>query len=396
MISEPKIFRHIILFLVAISLTACSNYPDDKIKTVIKGHFPSFQGKSVTLSEFDIDSAIPIDTTEIAEDGSFKFRFRRTGPGFFLVKVDNRNYITLILDKEKKIEIISDQKSIRKHYSVNGSPDSELYRDFEMVLEVNRGKVDSLSRSYKDYQRSSTFRSLKLELDKSYQEIFGFQRQNSVRFLENHCNSLAALLVVNRRFGERKILTEEDDFQYYTRVDSCLSAIYPENKHLIAFQKKLQVFKNERKISEMTEKRLATGNKVPDISLQNPSGKPIQLYSLQGNPVLLYFWASWDKQSRAANPRVKEMIGNAGKEKINVYAIGLESYKEVWTEAIKSDGLQGWIHVTDYLNIYSSAKTLFNIPDKFPYFIFLDKNLIIRYKGSDFDSLAVHVRHPEL
>jgi thiol-disulfide isomerase/thioredoxin len=358
-----------------------------RIKTIIRGSFPELQGKSVVLSEFDANSAIPVDTVKIKEDGSFSFRFKRSGPGFYLVKTDNRNFITLVIDKESRIELFCDQSNIRKSYSVKGSPDSELYRDYEMLLEVNRNKVDSLSKTYKDYQRSSTFRSLKPELDDSYRKIFDDQRRNSIRFIENHCNSLASLLIVNRRFGERKILTEENDFEYFAMVDSCLSAHYPGNKHLVEFQKRLKLIRDERRIIEMTDKRLAIGNKIPDIGLQDPSGKTIQLHSLLGKPVVLYFWASWDKQSRAANKTLSALAAKTGKSKLNIYAIGLESYKEPWTEAIRADGLQNWIHVTDFLNIYSSAKTLFNIPDHFPYFFYLDENLIIKYKGNDFKAM---------
>ncbi len=302
-------------FLLIFLISGCSQNNSNSIKTTIKGSFPAFTGKSVTLSEIEINKAIALDTTKIADNGSFRFRFRRQGPGFYLVKVDNKNYVTLILDQEKMVKISSDLPSIRKSYNVEGSPDSELYRDYEMFLEANRTKVDSLSKTYTDYQRSAGFQSKKMELDKSYQEIFNFQRQYSVSFLENHCGSLASLLVINRRFGERMILTEKDDFKYFTLIDSCLSIKYPDNKQLAEHKKRVEAAKEEQQKSEMIEKRLAIGQKVPDISLENPSGKAVALYSLSGKPVILYFWASWDQQSRKANSVIKEMVEKAGKRK---------------------------------------------------------------------------------
>lgn len=373
--------------LILIFLAAC-NQGNKGIRTTITGSFPLLKGKMVSISEFDINNAIPVDTTRIRENGSFKFTFRHQGPGFFLIKVDNKNFLTLILNDEKRIEVTSDQQNIRKSYFVKGSPDSELYRDFEMFLEVNRTKVDSLSKTYEMFQRSSSFNSVKLDLDRTYQEIFSNQRQYSIQFIKNHCGSLACLLVLNRRFGERKILNEVDDFDYFLMVDSCLSANYQGNNHLLDFQNRIQAFKDKRKIFEMTEKQLAPGNKVPEFGLQDKDGSTIQLSSLKGKPVVLYFWASWDPQSRKANLDLKNLIDRQGKNRPAVYAVGLESYKEPWLEAIKADGLKDWIHVTDLLNIHSSAKTLFNIPDNLPYFFFIDKEQIIRYKGSDFDELA--------
>jgi len=386
------IYRFYGFFLTVILMAACSNNNNGEIKTSIRGNFPAFHGKFVSLSEFDINKAIPIDTVKINDDGSFRFRFTRTGPGFYLLKIDNKNYITLVLNKEKRIEVYTELAKLRKDYHVNGSPDSELYHNFETRLEVNRNKVDSLARTYIDYQRSSHFRSIKLELDKHYQEIFADQRQSSIDFLENHCGSLASLLVINRRFGERKILTEEADFNYYILIDSCLSINFADNKHLLEHKRKIGLINEQRKITEMTEKRLNIGNRSPDIGLQDPSGKTIALHSLQGQAIILYFWASWDKVSRKANKMIKDMVDNARERKPAVYAIGLESYKEAWQNAINEDGIKDWINVTDYLNIHSSAKTMFNVPDKLPYFILLDKELIISYKGADFEELDLAIR----
>jgi thiol-disulfide isomerase/thioredoxin len=372
-------------------ISSCSQNNSNGIKTKITGKFPAFKGKTVTLSEIEINKATGIDTAKISDDGSFSFRFRRPGPGFYLVKVDNKNYVTLILDQENRLIISSDLPNLRKDYEVEGSPDSQLYRDYEMILEANRLKVDSLTRSYNDYQRSAGFQSKKLELDKSYQEIFNFQKQYSIHFLETHCGSLASLLVINRRFGERRILTEKDDFKYFTLIDSCLSIKYPDNKQLAEHKKVIEAAREKQRQSEMLEKRLAIGQKVPDISLQNPSGKEVSLYSLIGKPVVLYFWASWDQPSRIANKSIKEILDKVVKVKPTIYAIGLESYKEPWEDAIRADGLEKWINVTDYLNIYSSAKSLFNLPGDLPYFIVLDKFMKIRYKGNNLNVLASEI-----
>jgi hypothetical protein len=378
-------------FLSIFIISSCSQNNSNGIKTKITGSFPAFKGKMVTLSEIEINKATGLDTTKISSDGSFSFRFSRPGPGFYLVKVDNKNYVTLILDQEKLVKISSALPNLRKDYQVEGSPDSQIYRDYEMFLEANRQKVDSLTRTYNDFQRSASFKSKKLELDKTYQEIFSSQRQYSIHFLESYCGSLASLLVINRRFGERTIFTEKEDFNYFTLIDSCLSLKYPDNKQLAEHKKRIETAREAQYQSRMIEKLLAIGQKVPDISLQNPSGKPISLYSLMGRPVVLYFWASWDQSSRKANKVIKEILGKTAKTTPAVYAIGLESYKEQWEGAIKVDGLEKWINVTDYLNIYSSAKSLFNVPDDLPYFIVLDKFMKISYKGNNLDALSLEI-----
>jgi len=199
------------LFLILIS--SCGPKNEGSLKTRISGHLPAFAGKMVTLSEIDVDKAIPLDTSTISGNGRFNFKFRRSGSGFYLIKIDNRNYLTLVLDKEDEVKVSSDKSELRKGYSVEGSDDSELYCQFELFLETNRAKVDSLSREYDEYQRSAGFQSLKMELDENYRAIFEEQYKYSVAFLENHCESLASLLIINRRFGQRKIMDETTDYQ---------------------------------------------------------------------------------------------------------------------------------------------------------------------------------------
>lgn len=359
------------------------------ITTVIRGEFPEFAGRTLTLSEIDINAAIPVDTTKIKPNGSFRFRLDRPGPGFYLLKIDNRNYITLVLDQESRVSVSAAGKDLRKSYTVEGSPDSDLYRGFEQFLEVNKQKVDSMGMIFNDAQRSPQFQSMKMEMDDRYQKIFDQQRKFVESFLQNNCQSLSSILVINRRFGQRKIFSEDADLEHFLRLDSCLSAKYPGNKHVLEQKEKLTRFIEKRKLHEYAEAKLAPGNTAPDLSLETPEGKVINLHSLKGQPVIVYFWASWDDQSRQANAVLKESLGRTGTKKARVYAVGLESYREVWKNAIQIDGTGQWIHVTDYLNIYSASRNLFNVPEKLPYYYLLDAHMVIVDKGHDLSQLSV-------
>ena len=138
----------------------------------------------------------------------------------------------------------------------------------------------------------------------------------------------------------------------------------------------------------MADKKLAPGNKAPDLSLETPAGKTINLHSLQGHPVIVYFWASWDEHSRKSNKILKDILNSFGNHQVKVYAIGLESYREVWLNAIQNDGTGQWTHVTDYLNIHFGTRSLFNIPEQLPFFYLLDKDLTIIDRGNDVNKLS--------
>jgi hypothetical protein len=386
------ITRYLPVILLILFTTGCEDSGKNGIKTRISGSFPALKGRLISLSEIDIDKAIPIDTTRISESGKFSFKFHRPSAGFYLLKIDNRNYITLILDKEKEVTVSSEKKELRSGYEITGSADSYIYSQFEIFLETNRNKVDSLTVKYKDFQRSARFESMKLELDEDYKNVFNSLHQYATAVLDNHCTSLASLLIINRRFGQRKILEEEKDYAYYVKVDSCLSSKYPDNKHFISFHKRVSQLKQVQSLKDRDKAKLAIGNKAPDITLENTSGNKISLFSLEGSPVIVYVWTSIDDDSRKANLQLKEIISRARISGLEVFAIGLESYKEMWTSAITQDGIEGWTNVTDYLNKRSSATSLYAVPEELPYFMLLDKELCIIYRGNDYTMLEFKLK----
>lgn len=376
--------------LPVIFLAFCSN-PMGKKRTTIQGSFPKFSGKQVVFSKINISDVTPLDTATLTDKGEFRFRLDHDSAGLYLVKLDNRNYLTLVLDQEKKVSISSGADQIRGNYTVEGSVESQNLAAFEKELEKNKSIVDSLILQYNQGGGAMGMTSVQIRMDQQYQDAFNAQKEVSKKFIEDNCGSLASLLVLNRRFGQLRILTEEEDSRYFIMVDSCLSEKYPGNEHLAEHKKRLESILRQKAIHEHREKKLAVGKKVPDITLEDPDGTSISLYSLRGKPVIVYFWASWDKDSRVANKEMKRIYEMFRPSGLKVYAIALESYREVWSGAIRADGLD-WINVTDYLNIQSGSLGLFNVPDKLPYFFLLDEELAIRYKGSNFVDLLDELR----
>jgi hypothetical protein len=365
---------------------SCNPLGGNKHKTIISGTFSKHPDQQLTLSEVNIRSTTPIDTTFTSDDGEFRLRLAHDSAGMYLLKLNQKNFLTLVVDQEKSIKIFSDAEEIRSNYQVEGSEDSKKLAEFEAILERNKQKVDSLVLEYKKIQANVNPSSTYIQMDEVYQDIFQNQVNYSRKFIEDNCNSLASLLVIDRRFGMRKILTEKEDGDYYIMLDSCLSVKYPWNKHVIEHKKRIEGILQQKAIKEHWENLLAVGKKAPDITLEDPQGKSISLHSVKGTKIIVYFWASWDKDSRMANKEMKRVYDMFAPQGLKVYAIGLESYREPWVGAINADGLD-WINVTDYLNIQSAAITLFNVPKDFPYFFLLDNEMKIIFKGDSFIEL---------
>jgi thiol-disulfide isomerase/thioredoxin len=375
-----------LLLPLIILIVSCNPQENKRGKTLITGTFTQFSGKKVELSRINIRSITPLDTAILSEKGEFRFRISIDSAGMYLLKINQKNYINLVLEQEKKVHVYSDKQAIRSHYRVEGSEGSQRLAEFEATLEKNKQKIDSLIIQHKQYHNNINPSSSLIEMDEFYEQVFQDQVLLSRKFIEENCRSLASLLVIERRFGMKKILTEERDGDYYLMLDTCLSARYPNNIHVLEHQKRLENILRQKAIKEHRDKLLSIGKKAPEIILEDPQGKSIPLHSLAGQKVIVYFWASWDKNSRKANKEMKRVYDMYAPGGLEVYAIALESYREPWQAAIQADDLD-WINVTDYLNIQSATVSLFNVPKDLPFFYLLDEEMKIIFKGNEFVKL---------
>ncbi len=138
---------------------------------------------------------------------------------------------------------------------------------------------------------------------------------------------------------------------------------------------------------------LEIGNKAPELDFLSPEGKLISLSSLKGKVVLVDFWASWCGPCRMENPNVvkayqkyKDKKFKAGKG-FTVYSVSLDSNKDRWEGAIKSDNLEWPNHVSDLKGWRSAAALKYgirSIPDNF----LIDENGIIiakRLRGENLE-----------
>ncbi len=384
---EP-IFVMILAALLGM-MSACTNLGKGEVS--IQGSFPGLKGKTIILSRVGVDRVFPIDTTQVSDNGHYKFRVNIDSAGYYIIKADNRNYIMLVLDNDAKVKVSSDSNPISENYKVEGSEDSEFLEEFQKYDEKNKAIIDSVKNVYSKIYHMQAYSAERATLDDTYQKVFEDQ-QNYVRnFITQHCSSLASLLVIDRRFGQRQILTYDQDYKYYFDLDSCLNSRYPGNPHVIAFHDKVERIHQQRALQIHMEKKLAVGKKAPDLKMETPAKKTVDLYSLKSKCILVYFWSSSDTSSRNMNKKLTYLYDTYSSKGFKVYAVAIESYMSMWEDAIKSDGLK-WINVSDLMNKYSSACVLYNTQDRLPYFYLLDDNFIIRYKGDDLRSLETELR----
>lgn len=100
----------------------------------------------------------------------------------------------------------------------------------------------------------------------------------------------------------------------------------------------------ERRIQQV--RNFKTGNTVPDIVMQNETGKEIKLSSLSSYKILLVFYSTDCPHCTELLPELYKIYTEQKSKKFEVLAISLDENKNIWQEYIKTNGYN-WINVND-------------------------------------------------
>jgi peroxiredoxin len=81
---------------------------------------------------------------------------------------------------------------------------------------------------------------------------------------------------------------------------------------------------------------LSVGDKAPYLTLHDDNGHDMNLKMLQGNLVLISFWASYDASSRMQNATLSHVVGEATNG-VKMVSVSFDDYESIYKEAIRRD-----------------------------------------------------------
>jgi thiol-disulfide isomerase/thioredoxin len=140
-------------------------------------------------------------------------------------------------------------------------------------------------------------------------------------------------------------------------------------------------------IVKENEGGVALNAQAPNIILQSPSGDSIQLKNLQGNYVLLDFWASWCNPCRMENPNVVALYKKYHDRGFEVFSVSLDANADQWKKAIAKDGLIWKNHGCDFGGWNSASAQQYHI-ESIPSTYLLDKTGKVIAKNLRGEALA--------
>ena len=327
--------KRALLFFAAICtliFTGCNSS-----KVTISGRFVGNENKSIYLEQSSTSYGVIIDSATLNESGNFSFSLNdiKATPTLYHLVCDGER-VPLFIKGGDKIQVDA-MGNITRNYTVTGSEESTLVREFYQTYALSIQTLDKLSAQY---ARAEGER--KMELMKAYSEEFRRIKREQLRFVVSNKESLAAVYALYQRLpGDPYLFNEESDVIYFRTVRDAIAESYPESEYLTALDNDIRKMEHSR---ELIENIRETG--FPELNIANIYGEKVSLSSLAGKVILLDFWSAELGNNNALNAELKQIYAKYADKGFEVYQVAIDLSKSIWINAVQEQSLP-WISVSE-------------------------------------------------
>ena len=356
------------LFVVLVSV-ACKNNSVRISGTIINPAVDSY----IYLDELKGNGLTPVDSIKVTSDGSFRFKKEVTQPSFYLLKSNNNNFLTMLLEPGEKITLKVQKDSLNEPVSITGSKGTELMAEYNKNLQSTIKKMTGLHNIYEQNSDKPDLPKLIESLDSLANIYLNEINTYTKKYIDDNITSLVSLVALYQQVAPSVyIMNPAKDMKYFLKVDSSMFSLYPNYEPVVSLHEQVKEIAAKVNGDSVATPASATGAVEPDISLPSPEGDTIKLSSTRGSIVLLDFWASWCTPCRKENPNLVTVYNMYHKKGFQIYQVSLDKTRDAWLKGIQDDHLDKWIHVSDVQYWNSIVVPLYKI-ESIPANFLLDK-----------------------
>jgi len=356
--------RTFYFFIVLVILSSCGK----KTNFTISGQLDGGSGKTIYFSKLLLSNLLPSDSIKLDKEGRFKFEGRTSSPAFYLLKLSESSYVTLLVDSAEDAVIKGSYKNFTRDYTVLGSRGSSVLRDLDNRYFKARFQVDSLRRLYTLHKDDPIYASKIAEWNSKFNSITVEHSSYVTNFVKKNPFSLASVYALYQKWDDKNFVV--NDLQTMKTAASALFSVYPKNEQVIALYNNTLEYLKEEKSKRMNTVMKNNAVNSPNIVLPDADGHARDLWSLHGKYVLLHFWSAKDRASRIVNPVLSEIYHKYKNRGFEIFMVSVDNDRVAWMEAIANDNLN-CINVGDMKGSYQAVNN-YNIQE-LPFNYLLDK-----------------------
>jgi peroxiredoxin len=363
-----------IFFLLLFALLTATGCKINNIE--LKGKLSNTtSGEYLYLDELRSENLIPVDSLLLSDDGVFSFTRQIESPSFYLLRASQASFLMMLLEPGQNIELNADFDSLNFPSYVTGSKGTELMIRYNRKLQETIKKLSGIPEIYRQNLGSPELNLVMDRLDSTAQTYLTKINSYTKKYINDNLNSLVSLVALYQQVAPgESVLNPEKDLEYYIKVDSALSHLYPDYEPVKSLHKEVQELVSRSGKQDLVSPLSLPEAEAPEIILPDPQGDTIKLSSTRGNVVLLDFWASWCYPCRQENPNLVQAYNLYHSKGFQIYQVSLDKTKEAWLKGIENDHLEKWIHVSDIKYWKSIVVPLYKIE-------FIPANFLIDKEG---------------
>lgn len=352
----------------------------------LKGNLQNSKGESVYLEKLSQSGTMVVDSATIDDKGDFLLNNYSPSVGFYRLRISNANFAMLVLDSAQKVVIKGDARDLGNTFSAEGSPDTKLFLEYNVMGQHQKRRTDSLENIFRtalitQKMDSLTADSLSKELQKPYETMIAQYSDKVAQKIRENTGSFASIMAIQQ-------LRPENYMDVYKALDQGLQQKYPNSDEIKSFHAMVQQTQMMVARAEATK----VGNEAPELILPTPDNKELALSSLRGKVVLIDFWASWCGPCRKEMPNVKLVYQKYKDKGFEIYGVSLDKDRNAWLEAIEKDGLK-WPQVSDLKFWQSEAAQTYAV-QSIPHTVLIGKDgkiLASGLRGAELESKLAEV-----
>ena len=308
--------------------------------------FDNCASEKIIVERITPDDIVKTDSIILDKNGNGLLRLFPETEEFVLLRFPSNDFIPLVISKNTLFKVTADCHNIGQTFNIEGNTESEALTTYFRRLFRDMAVSDSLGERLRMYKETSQFSAVQQEVMTQYELLYAQHKQFAFSLLDAAPDNLANLLIINQHIGNQRVFDIQTDTALYFLIDRSLFGRFPDNPHVVKFHEEVSTYKQELAIKQLAAQRLAAGNKAPDFSLPDISGRWISLSDFQDKTVLLSFWASWENGTPNNLEMLKIMYDDYKDKGVEFIAVSMDNDEMIWKNIVRQQKTK-WLNVSD-------------------------------------------------
>ena len=367
--------KNILIIFTTFILFACNNSNNKYILSATTDHD---ENKRVFLIKVGKDNRpIAVDSTEVL-DGKFSFSDSIVIPEMHYVYFENdRENIPVVLEPGS-IEVRVYKDSVRSS-KITGTKSNEDFDKYlketnDFYVELNKIQLEIRNASIR--QDTLVAKDLNDQFDLMRSRLTNYE----ISFMSKNNDSYISTLILQRMIIQNEI-----------EIENAIGIFEKFTELIKKTPSSLQIKESIDQYNKQKEETPKIGSIAPNFTGPGLNDEIISFSDIDSKVIMIDFWASWCAPCRVENPFYVYLNTKFKTSEFQIVGVSLDRDKESWKNAIKTDGLVDWIHISHTMFWNEPIARLYNIT-QMPTAFILDSNkkiIAMDVKGDDLENLII-------